>query len=106
MTSATTRESLRERPARQHLGGLLDHRLLVGSAAAQGAKANPTPPQLHLGPYQALRPQRVHRTGAPQQVHLSALVAPPQEEQTPLRMSVQVQPPAAGKVTPRRCGRD
>src|SRR5215471_20980077 len=106
MTSATTWESLRELPARQHVVGLLDQRLLVRSAAPQGVETDATTLQIHLRPYQAMLPQRVHRKGAPQQLHLPALVAPPQKDQTPLRMGLQVQPPATGKGTPRRSGFD
>src|SRR6516225_4324388 len=104
MTSATTWESLRELPARRHVAGFLDQRLLVRGTAAQGVEADATPLQIHLRPYQAMLPQRVHRKGAPQQPHLPTLVAPSQKDQTPLRMGLQVQPPATGKGTPRRSG--
>src|SRR5262249_24702327 len=76
MTSATTWESLRELPARQHVVGFLDQRLLVRSTAPQGAETDATPLQIHLRPYQAMLPQRIHRKAAPQQLHLPALVAP------------------------------
>src|SRR5262249_60427855 len=102
MTSATTWESLRELPARQHVVGFLDQRLLVRSTAPQGVETDAAPLQIHLRPYQAMLPQRVHRKGAPQQLHLPTLVAPPQKEQTPLRMSLQVQPPPKGQGTSRR----
>src|SRR6516225_7126031 len=85
MTSATTWESLRELPARRHVAGFLDQRLLVRGTAAQGVEADATPLQIHLRPYQAMLPQRVHRKGAPQQPHLPTLVAPSQKDQTPRR---------------------
>src|SRR6516165_7016309 len=106
MTSATTWESLRELPARQDVVGFLDQRLLVRSTAPQGVETDATPLQIRLRPYQAMLPQQVHRKGAPQQLHLPTLVAPPQKDQTPLRMGLQVQPPVTGEEIPRRSGLD
>src|SRR4029077_3310492 len=93
MTSATTRKSLAERPARQHVAHLVDPWLLIGSPAAQGVKPDPPRLEVHLRADQAMLPQRIHGKGPAQQLHLPLSVATPQEDQLPLRVSLQVQLP-------------
>src|SRR5215468_639705 len=103
MTSATTRRSLTEWSARQRVTGLLDHRLLVRSAAAQSVAADTALCKIHIGTDQAMLPQRIHGQGPAQQLHLALPVATPQEDQSPLRVGLQVQTPTPREGTaPRR----
>src|SRR5262249_59533615 len=83
MTSATTRKSLTEWSARQHVTGLLDHRLLVRSAAAQGVAADTALCKIHIGTDQAMLPQRIHGPGPAQQLHLALPVTTPSDDQSP-----------------------
>src|SRR5689334_16768678 len=93
MTSASTRKSLAERSARQHIGGRADQRLLVRGTPAQGIELYAPRLEVHLGPDQAMLPQRVYREGPAQQLHFPLPVAAAQEDQPPLRVGLQVQTP-------------
>ena len=98
MTSATTWKSLTEPPPWQHIGCLLDQWLLVRCPATQGVETDAPCLEVHLGPDQAMLPQRVYREGPAQQLHFPLPVAAPQKDQPPLRVRLQVQTPASGET--------
>src|SRR5580693_6856493 len=106
MTSATTWKSLTEPPPRQRIGCLFDQWLLVRCPATQGVEADAPRLEVHLGPDQAMLPERVHREAPTQQLHLSLRVAAAQEDQPPLRVSLQVQAPVCREGVTRRCRLD
>src|SRR5262245_47717731 len=106
MTSASTRKSLPERPPWQHIGGLVDQGLLVRCPPAQGVETDALDLEVHLGSDQAMLPQGIHSERPAQQLHLPLCVAPPQEDQPSLWVSLQIQMPARREGAPCRCRLD
>src|SRR6266508_3424273 len=106
MTSASTWKSLVERSPRQHIACLVDQGLLVRCPATQAVEADASCLEVHLGPDQAMLPERVHREAPAQQLHLPLRVAASQEDQPPLGMGLQVQPPVWREGATRRCRLD
>src|SRR6478672_1807002 len=106
MTSASTWKSLTERSPRQHIACLVDPWLLVRCPATQGVEADAFRLEVHFGSDQAMLPQGIHGEAPAQQLHLSLRVAAPQEDQPPLRVSLQVQPPVRREGTTCRCRLD
>src|SRR5947209_4902343 len=93
MTTASTRRSLTEPPTWQHIGDLLDQRLMLWGTTTQGVEAHLPAREVHLGTYQTMLPQRVYLEDTTQQLNLPLLVAATQEDQPPLRVRLQVQTP-------------
>src|SRR4051812_42167981 len=99
MTSASTWKSLAERPPRQHIACLVDPRLPVGFPATQGVEADAFRLEVNLGWDQAMLPQGIHGEAPAQQLPPPLRVAAPQEDQSPLGVSLQVQPPVRREGT-------
>src|SRR6478672_6217328 len=106
MTSASTWKSLTEWSPRQHIACLVDQRLLVWCPATQGVEADALRLEVHLGPDQAMLPQRVHGKAPAQQLHLPLSIAAAQEDQPPLRVGLQVQTPVGWEGPTCRCRLD
>src|SRR5690242_297151 len=103
MTSASTWRSLAEPPTRQLIGDRLDQRLLLWGSTTQGVATHLLPLKVHLGTHQAMLPQRVDHEDTTQQLDFPLAVAATQEDQSPLRVRLQVQTPVPREGTTPWC---
>ena len=106
MTSVNTLESLFEPLSWKGVCHLFQEWLIRWFASSQGEEAELICIEIDLGADKAMGPVLMDSEGVSQDTDTAFFVGSPQVNDLALRMFLQVQPPALGKRSPRRCRLD
>src|SRR4051812_44460374 len=104
MSGLSDSRSLLEPPARQPVGDLTEQRLSIRLAPPQGVEPDLAGVEVDHGADQPMRPRGVHLEPPTQQFDGPLLAGPPQVDDLPAGLRLQVQLPALGEWPARRGG--